>query len=121
MTPAQEKPEQLGWQRMGSYVHQLLRRHPDLQALRDAEEPVLLSCHSRGVWAHALNRGHGAYELEERIEAEEWWLPLKRSHGRELADRLARELRRQWERRDVAGTDQSTTHGSEAESVEGKM
>jgi hypothetical protein len=71
MITTSEEAGLLEWQRMARHALRLLHQDARLEPLRTAEERVCLSCHSRAVWAHAVPRGRGEYELEERIEAEE--------------------------------------------------
>lgn len=53
---------------MTQTVLQVLRVHPLLQPLRDAGEPVLVSCHTQAIWADALPLGGGQYQLTARLE-----------------------------------------------------
>lgn len=86
---------------MGRTVLHLLRDHPLLQPLRDAregpEDGPLVGCHARAIWASYGFLGGGAYRLRTRIEETAWWEPLNMGRARSLADRLAAELRAEWE------------------------
>ena len=88
---------------MASLVVERIQQHPLLAPLRAAGFPVLVSCHERAIFAQAISRGAGEYELEARIIYPEWWEPIHNTRedwALKIAGRLARNLRIQWDARD---------------------
>jgi hypothetical protein len=81
-------------------VLERIRTHPLLQPLRDAGITVFVGCHEDAIFARALFRGRGEYELDARSIYPEWWEPFRDTREEwalKLAGRLARNLRAQWD------------------------
>lgn len=86
------------WLSVASEVLRLLKRHPLMEPLRKAREPVLVTCHERALIAHGLPTGPTSYRFEAKLEAERWWEPRSGHWAHRLASRLAVEVRKQWDK-----------------------
>jgi hypothetical protein len=84
--------------RTARHVRELLRDHPLLESLRNANVPILVTRSPAGIRAHALLVG-GERLIESRIDEPRWWLPLRSGRARVIAEQLARDLRAQWDAR----------------------
>jgi hypothetical protein len=84
--------------RTARHVRELLREHPQLEPLRRANVPILVTRSPTGIRAHALLVG-GERLIEARVDEERWWLPLRSGRARVLSEQLARDLRALWDTR----------------------
>lgn len=96
-----EDPE---WVRMLRYVHWEVARLELLAPIRRAGHVVTVHAHTEAIFAMTVRDPFGSeWLIKEEIQEPEWWMPLKRSRGDELVDRLARGVLAKWEER-VAAT-----------------
>lgn len=98
---AEERPP-LPWQRMGRYVFQGIRAHPDILAFESCRDRgrVVQHSHERAIWlcTEPITDRGGAWYVEYEIEGERWWDPLSRRRGDELVQQLVDGLLEAWVR-----------------------
>lgn len=79
------KRERESWGRMCRYIRRLVRADPWVR-----EHLTGNGCSDQWVYVTCDYKGQ---RLGAMIEGDRWWEPLTKSHGREIADRLLRELK----------------------------
>ena len=82
------------WRRTARYCHHLVQTDERLEQLRQVRGAgITVHAHERAIWLAAMRSvDRGGWDIEEKIEGPEWWMPLTRRRAHEIVDELVERL-----------------------------